>query len=220
MQKTRKVRSVLPVYLIGAVWLVGVVFFNVCHLTGYVRLALVSALVYLIAYAIFPTKTVPVEEPEPVKQEKKQPVDPERAALEQERERALGELRRLNEAITDPTLTAQLDHIIATTAKIFSYVMDHPEKKSQIRRFQDFYLPTTIKLLNAYDRMDNLGVSGENIDSSKQKIEEMLAKVELAYDKQLDALCQDEAMDISADVTVLEQMMAQEGLTDGGLQME
>lgn len=89
-------------------------------------------------------------------------------------------------------------------------------KRDQIRRFQDYYLPTTIKLLNAYDRMDNLGVSGSNIDASKKRVEQMLTTVEKAYDKQLDALFQDEAMDISADVTVLEQMMAQEGLTDHG----
>ena len=218
MQKTRKVRSVIPIYLMGAVWLIGTVFFGVYQVAGFVRLALVSVLVYLIAYAIFPTKTVPVQEQEKA-QKRTPPADPERAALEQERDRALTELRRLNDAITDPKLTAQLDHISATTAKIFAYVLDHPEKKSQIRRFQDFYLPTTIKLLNAYDRMDNLGVSGENIDASKRKVEEMLDKVERAYDKQLDALCQDEAMDISADVTVLEQMMAQEGLADGGLQL-
>ena len=131
-------------------------------------------------------------------------------------EQALEELKRLNENITDEKLSRQLDHIQATTEKIFAFVLEHPEKKGQIRRFQDYYLPTTIKLLNAYDRMDNLGVSGANIDASKGRVEQMLTTVETAYDKQLDALFQDEAMDISADVTVLEQMMAQEGLTDSG----
>lgn len=215
MKVTRKKRSVLPVYLVGAVWIIGAVFFNVNQVAGYVRLALFSALVYLIAYAIFPNRLVEVEIPDP-KPVEKTPKDPELAALQQERDRAINELKRLNENITDPELSRQLDHIQATTEKIFAFVMDHPEKKSQIRRFQDYYLPTTIKLLNAYDRMDNLGVSGENIDASKQKVEQMLTTVEKAYDKHLDALFQDEAMDISADVTVLEQMMAQEGLADSG----
>ena len=93
---------------------------------------------------------------------------------------------------------------------------DLVEEAGGVHKFMNYYLPTTIKLLNAYDRMDNLGVSGANIDASKGRVEQMLTTVETAYDKQLDALFQDEAMDISADVTVLEQMMAQEGLTDSG----
>ena len=218
MKVTRKQRFVLPVYLVGAVWIVGAVFFNVNHMTGYVRLGLISALVYLIAYAIFPNKMIEVEIPDP-KPVDETPKDPELAALQRERNRAVEELKRLNGNITDPGLSRQLDHIQATTEKIFTFAMDHPEKKGQIRRFQDYYLPTTIKLLNAYDRMDNLGVSGANIDASKQRVEQMLTTVEKAYDKQLDALFQDEAMDISADVTVLEQMMAQEGLTDSGHQL-
>lgn len=109
----------------------------------------------------------------------------ELAALQKERDRALEELKRLNENITDEKLSRQLDHIQATTEKIFAFVLEHPEKKGQIRRFQDYYLPTTIKLLNAYDRMDNLGVSGANIDASKGRVEQMLTTVETAYDKQL-----------------------------------
>lgn len=216
VQKTHKVHSVVPIYLVGVVWAVGTVFFNVCRLTGYVRLTLLSVLVYLLAYAVFPTKTVTEEAPEP--EQKAEPVDPERSALEQERDRALAELRRLNDAIPDEKRTKQLDHIAATTKKVFSYVMDHPEKKEHIRRFQDFYLPTTIKLLHSYNRMDHLGVSGENIDASKQKIADLLSTVEQAYDRQLDVLCRDEAMDISAEVTVLKQLMAQEGLTESEIQ--
>lgn len=214
MKVMRKQRSVLPIYLVGAVWMVGAVFFGVHQVSGYVKLALISALVYLIAYACFPNKMVEAEIPDPKPAAEKLPKDPVLAALQQERTRAVEELKRLNENITDPQLSRQLDHIQSTTEKIFAFVLDHPEKKGQIRRFQDYYLPTTIKLLHAYDRMDNLGVSGANIDASKKKVAQMLTTVEKAYDKQLDALFQDEAMDISADVTVLEQMMAQEGLTD------
>lgn len=221
MKVTKKIHSVLPVYLIGATWIVGTIFLGVHSLTGLVRLALISLLVFLIASAIFPGKVVEVEQPAPKpKEEKKEkPADPELAALEEERRRAVSELERLNANISDPDISRQLTHIQSTTEKIFAFVKEHPEKKSQIRRFQDYYLPTTIKLLNAYDRMDDLGVSGENINASKERVEQMLTTVEAAYDKQLDALFQDEAMDISADATVLEQMMAQEGLTGNGRTM-
>ena len=91
--------------------------------------------------------------------------------------------------------------------------LSHRAKKSQISRFMNYYLPTTLKLLNAYDRMDAAGVSGTNIDGTMGKIEAMMSTVVQAFDRQLDALFADEAMDISADITVMEQLLAQEGLT-------
>jgi 5-bromo-4-chloroindolyl phosphate hydrolysis protein len=100
------------------------------------------------------------------------------------------------------------------TAKIVGYVAEHPEKLPQIRKFMNYYLPTTLKLLNAYDRMGTAGVSGENIDGTMGKIETMMETVVSAFHKQLDALFQDEAMDIASDITVMENLMAQEGLTD------
>ncbi|MCD8331670.1 MAG: 5-bromo-4-chloroindolyl phosphate hydrolysis family protein [Oscillospiraceae bacterium] len=95
--------------------------------------------------------------------------------------------------------------------------MEHPEKLPQIRRFMTYYLPTTLKLLNAYDRMDDVGVAGENISSTKAKVEQMLGTIVQAFDKQLDALFGAEALDISTDIKVMEQMLAREGL--GGTQM-
>ena len=82
----------------------------------------------------------------------------------------------------------------------------------------NYYLPTTLKLLNAYDRMDATGVSGTNIDGTKGRIEDMMDTICKAFDKQLDALYGEEALDISTDITVLENMLAQEGL--GGMTME
>ena len=94
---------------------------------------------------------------------------------------------------------------------------EQPDKLPQIRRFLNYYLPTTLKLLNAYDRMGSAGVAGANIDGTMGKIDAMMDKVVQAFDKQLDALFADEALDISTDITVLEQMLAREGL--GGMQM-
>ena len=104
-----------------------------------------------------------------------------------------------------------------STGKIISHVVAHPEKQSQIRRFMDYYLPTTLKLLNAYDRMDETGISGANIDGTKGKITDMMSTISTAFDRQLDALFGGEAMDISTDITVMEQMLAREGL--GGTQL-
>ena len=84
----------------------------------------------------------------------------------------------------------------------------------------DYYLPTTLKLLNAYDRMSGTGVSGENIDTTLSKVEGMMRTIVAAFEKQLDSLYGAEALDISTDITVLENMMAREGLTDGPLKAE
>lgn len=207
MKKKVTIRNPAPVYAVAVVWLVGVFVLRLHGIAAYLCMAATSLAVFLLCRAIWPDKEEVVEVPEP------EPSDPELAALKKERDRAVGEMRRLNDNIPDEKLSSQIDHIETTTKKIFDYVMEKPEKKGQIRTFMNYYLPTTIKLLNEYDRMENLGVSGKNIDSSKKKIEGMLDTVCAAFDKQLDALFSDTAMDISADVTVLEKMMQQEGLS-------
>ena len=227
--KTVKKPSPIPIYLIGVVWLCFALFFSLYRPVDYVICAGVSIAVYFLSKLVFRTRVIEVPDPkQEAKEEPKQKAQPEQKPKEkespaltpeqqelvQERDRAVSELRRLNDNIEDPVISAQIDRMETTTGKIFGYVLDHPEKKSQIRRFINYYLPTTIKLLNAYDRMDDAGVSGANIDGTKGKITEMLSTIVTAFDKQLDALFQDEALDISADITVLEQMMAREGLTD------
>ena len=93
----------------------------------------------------------------------------------------------------------------------------HPEKLPQIRKFMSYYLPTTLKLLNAYDRMGQQGVAGENISSTMHRVEDMMATVVIAFEKQLDNLFSAEALDLSTDMVVLENMMAREGLSDDPL---
>ena len=135
------------------------------------------------------------------------------AALEKERDRAVSEMRRLNDAIQDEKISAQIDHLEEVTGKILDHVAAQPKKLPQIRRFLDYYLPTTLKILNAYDRMSAAGVAGENIDATKAKVEQMMDTIVRAYDKQLDALFGEEALDISTDITVMENLLAQEGLS-------
>ena len=112
---------------------------------------------------------------------------------------------------------ADIDRLEDLSAKIFAQVKADPKKLPQIRKFMDYYLPTTLKLLNAYDRMGAQGVSGGNIGSTMQRVESMMSTIVAAFEKQLDMLFGSEAMDISTDITVLENMMKQEGLSsDGG----
>ena len=164
--------------------------------------------------AVFPDQTYEIPDPKPKEPEKpKTTGSPELDALGKERDRAVSEMRRLNDAIEDPKISRQIDHLEEVTRKIIDLVVAEPKKLPQIRKFMSYYLPTTLKILNSYDRMGSAGVDGENITATKQKIEAMMDTIVKAYDKQLDALYGEEALDISTDITVMEQMLQQEGLS-------
>lgn len=215
MKVTKRTRSVMPVYLIALVWIFAAFVLGIHSVFGYIAAAVCSVAAYFIGKAIFPDTVVEEEIPDP----EPEPSDPEQAELKKERDRAVSELRRLNDNIEDEEISAQLERMEQTASRIYDHVMAHPEKKSNVRRFMDYYLPTVLKLLNQYDRMASLGTGGSNIDASKEKIRSMLTTVSAAFDKQLDSLFQDEYMDISAEISVLEQMMKQEGLTGDTLEM-
>ena len=91
---------------------------------------------------------------------------------------------------------------------------EHPEKLKQIRQFLNYYLPTTIKLMEQYVTLQNQSLKTENITEGMQKIEDLLDKVIIAFQRQLDALFEADVVDITADIRVMEQMMASEGLTN------
>ena len=131
--------------------------------------------------------------------------------------KAIAEMKRLDDNIADPTISAQIVRLQELSGKIFVQVEQNPEKLPQIRKFMNYYLPTTLKILNAYDRMGEQGVAGENISSTMHKVEGMMATIITAFEKQLDNLFGAEAMDISTDMVVLENMMAREGLSDDPL---
>ena len=207
-------RSVAPIYLAGAVWLIFALFFSLHQVWDYLLCGAVSIGVLIAGRAVFPDKTYEVPDPKPKEPEKpKTTGSPEIDALVKERDRAVSEMRRLNDAIEDAKLSRQIDHLEAVTRKIIDLVVAEPKKLPQIRKFMSYYLPTTLKILNSYDRMGSAGVDGENISTTKQKIEAMMDTIVTAYDKQLDALYGEEALDISTDITVMEQMLQQEGLS-------
>lgn len=131
-----------------------------------------------------------------------------------EKDEAIEKMKALDEAIEDEKLSEQIVHLESVTEKIVNYVADHPKKKKQLGKFFDYYLPTTLKLLEAYGRMDEAGISGTNIDGTKEKVEGMMDTALAAFDKQLDALYADEALDVSTDITVMQNMLKSEGLTE------
>lgn len=162
----------------------------------------------------------PEKAEEPAEKKPASTGNPELDKMVRDGELAIREMKRLDENIAAPGVSADIVRLEQVSARIFDEVRTHPEKLPQIRRFLDYYLPTTLKLLNAYDRMSGTGISGENIDTTLAKVEGMMRTIVAAFEKQLDSLYGAEALDISTDITVLENMMAREGLVDSPLKAE
>ena len=132
----------------------------------------------------------------------------------------LREIRQVNDDIPDAAMSAKIDRIEEITGKILKYQKEHPNKEGQLRTFLNYYLPTTLKILRAYAQLDAQGIEGENISAAKKRIEDMMDQVVSGFEKQLDKLFQDDAMDITSDVEVLENMLKKDGLSDeGGITM-
>ena len=129
------------------------------------------------------------------------------------------EIRRLNDDIDDEAMSRKIDRIGEITSKIYGYVKQNPSKEGELRQFLNYYLPTTLKILKAYARMEDQGVEGENIRAAKARIEGMMDKVVEGFEKQLDLLFEVDTMDVTADVEVLERMLEKDGLA-GGLEFE
>ena len=129
----------------------------------------------------------------------------------------LTELRRCNDEIPGEEVSAKIYHMELILERIFARAKAHPEVIPDLKKLMDYYLPMTVKLLNAYADMDAQPVQGANIESSKREIEGTLDTLNRAFEKLLDELFQDTALDVSRDITVLQTLLAQEGLTDDEL---
>ena len=220
-----KRKPVAPFYAVGLLWLLGGLFLPLYTAPAYALLAAVSAAVFLLVNGICQgggtlagsAGTGKAEK----KEEAKAPSKPETSTGNPELDKvikdgklALGEMKRLDDNIADPGVSADIVRLSQVSEKIFQAVRDDPDKLPQIRQFMNYYLPTTLKLLNTYDRMSGAGVSGENIDGTKEKVEDMLKTIVRAFEKQLDALYGADALDISTDIQVMETLLAREGLTE------
>ena len=120
-------------------------------------------------------------------------------------------IRLANDAIPGEVISAKLDRLENVIRKIFDSVKKHPEQMPEMDKFMEYYLPTTQKLVNAYKEFDALSIKGENVTKSMREIENTLDTISSAFEQLLDDLFQDTAFDISADISVLQTMLAREG---------
>ena len=126
----------------------------------------------------------------------------------------LDKIHKSNDAIPGVEISAKISRMELIVEKIFERAEKHPEIIPDLKKMMNYYLPMTVKLLDAYEEMDQMPVQGENIQSSKKEIEDTLDTLNQAFEKLLDSVFQDTAWDVSSDISVLHTLLAQEGLTD------
>lgn len=122
-------------------------------------------------------------------------------------------IRDANDAIPDEVISDKLYRMEEVVRKIFEYVRENPDQIDQLRRFMSYYMPTTEKLVRAYQQMDQETILGHNMTKAKTEIAETLDTINEAYEKLYDSMHVDIAMDVASDISVLKTMFAQEGLT-------
>lgn len=144
------------------------------------------------------------------------PAEPAPAPAPEDQYAALQrQLRQANDAIPDPVMTAKISRLEDVSTRIFALAKKDPDKKAQLQKFMDYYLPTALKLLNTYAQLSAQDVQGSNITEAKQSIERSMDLLITAFENQLDKLFASDALDVSTDIAALEGMLNLDGLTGG-----
>ena len=149
--------------------------------------------------------------------EKQSRINPQVQEVLDKGEAYIKKIHASNDAIPGEEISAKIAKMEQIVEQIFQRAEEHPEIIPDLKKMMDYYLPTTMKLLEAYEELDAQPVQGENIISSKKEIEDTIDTLNIAFEKLLDSLFQDTAWDVSSDISVLHTMLAQEGLTEDGL---
>lgn len=204
--KKRVIRSAIPVYLCALTWILFGMLLPMYKLGSILLAAGASVAVWLLAGRIFPGRVVEEEaKPDSGDEEVNRQILEGRANLKALKDSAA--------AIGDVGVTAPLSRMIEAGDKIFKALEKNPRDSQQIRKFMNYYLPTSVKLLEHYRTLSAAG-AGENVQQSMDSISGSLSMIAEAFEKQLDRLYADDQLDINAEISALESMMAADGLTE------
>jgi len=205
--KKKLIKSAIPIYGAAAVWLLlGLICPRMLLKLWFLAVAaLLSAAAYLVLSRVFRGREVEVRE-------RANSGDKSIDVLIEEGRRQLDSLREANRAIPDVAISQKLDRMEKAGEEIFRLLERETRQANAVRRFMNYYLPTADKLVQNYLQIKATGAAGENIDRAMQSVENSLGMIADAFEKQLDNLYKDKALDIETDIDVLETMMAGDGL--------
>ena len=199
------IKSAIPIYLAAALWLLmGLIAPKfLMKLPGLLVTAVLSVAAYFVGSKLFPGREV------------EQQITTGDAAVDREIAAArenLENLRKANEAIPDPEISANLDRMYKAGTQIFKELNRDPKKVALVRRFMNYYLPTSEKLMEQYQVLMNADTKGENITSAMGTIERSLGFAANAFEKCADNLYKDDEMDIDAEIKVMQTMLTGDNL--------
>lgn len=200
-----KKKSTLPIYAIGILWVLWALLLPLHSILHYILAAAASVAVHLVLRKIVPDTVT--YEPIPAVQTGDKAAD---AMLKDGRER-LARIEKNGDRIKDAAIQAKVAKLELAVDKILDLVEQKPEKAGELRRFMNYYLPNLEKITDTYALLEEQGVEGENISKAKGSISQMLDVMDTAFTKQLDALFQHTALDITSDIFAMQTLMAQEG---------
>ena len=218
-RKDKNKKAVKAIYGFMIAWIIAAAFLPLYRIWGLLLAAAVSGFVaYLLGRSSAQKENNAGREQSAkstaaAEHAEKKSYGPEIDPIVEEGNRALSEMGRLYMSIKDTEVRKKINELMRITDKITQDAIADPSDIPQIKKFMNYYLPTTIKLLNAYDRMSAQGIEGENLDKSMKNINEMLDAAIEAFKKRLDSLFEDQALDIETDIKVMNTMLAREGLS-------
>lgn len=202
----KKIGSPWPLYLAAAVWPAAALLLPLYRLWAAAFTVLLSLLAYHLGCKLFPPTTVYLPAPE-------EPIRTGEASTDEMLNtvcKNLALLPQLDDFIKDEPLSACIRRMERAGSGILHEVSEHPEKARQIRRFAEYYLPTSVKILSAYARMERQ--QGENAAELRREVEQNAETIAKAFENQLDSLFESETLDISTDIEVLKDMLQSDAL--------
>lgn len=206
-----KHRSVIPYYVIAVSWILFAAFCPMYKISHFLIIIFISVIEFVLLGKIIPPKVERIPLPYEAPHSGVEDVDKTIAAGAEyihKFDKISVELYAL-----DPKLAAKLCEIRELMNTMFEYVSKNPDKLPRIRRFMNYYLPTLEKLMNTYLELSAQKIKGENISKTLNGIEGILDTMKPAFEKILNDLYEDRAIDVSSDITVLENLLKNEGLS-------
>ena len=223
-------KSAMPIISFGISFVLLSMITRLNNPTKLVLILALSFVVYLIVKSKFPPKTIEIhmeEEEEPVEEAvvaeeiKKENgrKNPELKNVNERIDLYFIEIKLLNDSIDDSFISGELKEIEDSLRKIQVQINDEnkpniSKKIEQLNDFFDYYMPTTIKILNSYRKIESQNLTGENAAATKKRVEETLPFIKKAFAKELDNMFSDEMLDITTDIDVLEAMLSKDGLIE------
>lgn len=202
----KRIKSVIPYYSVGVVFLMMAMVMPMYRLENILTALVVSLFSGLMIAKMIPDKVIEVEKE--IVSSGDEIADKVMLAFRD----LLKGLKESRADISGSSIEKNVHGIFATTLKIQKFLEENPNKARTARSFTDYYVPTTLNLVQSYGELLSKGQDTENIKNSKKKIEEALISLDGAYQKQLDALFEDKSLDISAEVKLLQTLLEREGL--------